>query len=113
MLAENYRITENWAAFVDPKTGQAVGVYSPVAQTMTCYRVGADGSTACSDCSYFAPTMRFSIKPGMELEYHIFITIGSSVEAVRKVFSGIRSWCQNNKPEFLSSPALSDATPAI
>lgn len=65
--AENYRITENWAAYVDPASGQGVGVFSPIAETMTAYRVGRDGSTAMSDCSYFAPTMRFAIKPQMEV----------------------------------------------
>jgi hypothetical protein len=38
--AENYRITENWAAYIDPTTGEGVGIYTPVAQTITCYRVG-------------------------------------------------------------------------
>jgi hypothetical protein len=40
MYAENYRITENWAAYIDPTTGEGVGIYTPVAQTITCYRVG-------------------------------------------------------------------------
>eukprot|EP00878_Enallax_costatus_P029819 GHUV01032377.1.p1 GENE.GHUV01032377.1~~GHUV01032377.1.p1 ORF type:complete len:265 (+),score=48.86 GHUV01032377.1:261-1055(+) len=35
---ENYRITENWAAYIDPSTGEGVGIYTPVAQTLTCYR---------------------------------------------------------------------------
>jgi hypothetical protein len=38
--AENYRITENWAAYIDATTGEGVGIYTPVAQTITCYRVG-------------------------------------------------------------------------
>eukprot|EP00879_Flechtneria_rotunda_P030094 GHRR01032647.1.p1 GENE.GHRR01032647.1~~GHRR01032647.1.p1 ORF type:complete len:106 (+),score=23.15 GHRR01032647.1:290-607(+) len=105
-------MTENWAAYIDPATGEGVGVYSPVAQTLTCYRVGDDGSRACSDCSYFAPTMRFAIKPGMQLSYHVFITMGTA-EQLRKVFSGIRGWAMANRPEFLQSAELVDAIPAI
>eukprot|EP00882_Tetradesmus_deserticola_P007056 GHRQ01007428.1.p1 GENE.GHRQ01007428.1~~GHRQ01007428.1.p1 ORF type:complete len:291 (+),score=78.98 GHRQ01007428.1:821-1693(+) len=109
---ENYRITENWAAYIDPTTGEGVGIYTPVAQTMTCYRVGKDGSTACSDCSYLAPTMRFALKPGFEMTYHAFITIGT-VEEIRREFSDIHGWAVNNRPGMLASPALADATPAI
>ncbi|KAF6253016.1 hypothetical protein COO60DRAFT_1549570 [Scenedesmus sp. NREL 46B-D3] len=109
---ENYRITENWAAYIDPTTGEGVGIYTPVAQTITCYRVGKDGSNACSDCSYVAPTMRFALKPGFEMTYHAFITIGT-VEEIRKEFSDIRGWAVNKRPEMLASPALAGATPAI
>lgn len=37
---------------------------------MTAYRVGNDGSCANCDCSYFAPTMRFALTPGMKFTYH-------------------------------------------
>lgn len=37
---------------------------------MTAYRVGADGSAAHCDCSYFAPTLRFAITPGLRFSYH-------------------------------------------
>lgn len=46
--AENYRITENWAAYIDPTTGEGVGIYTPVAQTITCYRVGKVSSVDTS-----------------------------------------------------------------
>jgi hypothetical protein len=54
-----------------------------VAGSMTAYRVGGNGSSACSDCSYFAPTMRFAVRPGV-LTYHTFITLGT-VEDIRCV----------------------------
>jgi hypothetical protein len=71
-----------------------------------------DGSDACSDCSYVAPTMRFALKAGFEMTYHAFIMIGT-VEEIRKEFSDIHGWAVNNRPEMLASPALADATPAI
>lgn len=108
---ENYRITENWAAYIDPATGNGVGVYTPMAGSMTAYRVGPDGSTAPSDCSYFAPTMRFAITPGMSLTYHVFITMGR-VEDMRRIFSGIRGWCASNRPAFIANP-VPEATLAI
>lgn len=46
LVAENYRITENWAAYIDPTTGEGVGIYTPVAQTITCYRVGKVGCSS-------------------------------------------------------------------
>jgi len=51
--------------------------YTPVAQSMTCYRVGPDGSTACSDCCYCAPTMRFSITLDTKLAYSCFVMVGT------------------------------------
>jgi len=108
---ENFKITENWAAYIDPTTKQGVGVYTPMAGTMTAYRVGKDGSTASSDCSYFAPTMRFAINPGMEFSYHAFITLGT-VEQIRKVFSGTREWALKNNPKLLENP-VPKATLAI
>lgn len=81
-------------------------VYLPIC------RVGQDGSCACSDCSYFAPTMRFSVKPGLEYVYHSFIMIGS-VEDIRQEFSGIRGWAANNRPQLLQCQAMADAVPAI
>lgn len=56
--------------------------------------------------------MRFALKPGFEMTYHAFITIGT-VEEIRKEFSDIRGWAVNKRPEMLASPALAGATPAI
>lgn len=109
---ENYRITESWAAWIDPSTGEGVGVYTPVAQSMTCYRVGPDGSTACSDCCYCAPTMRFSITLDTKLAYSCFVMVGT-VEQIRKEFSGIRSWAKVNNPQLLQCQGMADAVAAI
>ena len=75
-------------------------------------RVGEDGSCACSDCSYFAPTMRFAVKPGTEIVYHTFITMGT-VQEIRKEFSDIRGWAVKNRPQLLTCEAMAEAVPAI
>jgi hypothetical protein len=36
------KMNKNWVAYIDPKTGQGVGVFSPYAHLFTSYRVGPD-----------------------------------------------------------------------
>ena len=78
---EYFDIPEHWAAFVD-ESGEGVGVCTPSADQITCYRFrgGAD-----SDCSYLAPIATFSIRPGLTWEYDTYFLIGKP-EAMRARF---------------------------
>jgi len=51
----------------------------PVANQLTCYRFG-DGNAKKGACSYFAPLARFAIKPELDWEYDVYLTIGKSAE---------------------------------
>jgi hypothetical protein len=83
---EGRRITEHWAAYVD-KEDFGLGAYVPVSDHLTCYRFG-DGNAKKGACSYFAPLTKFAIKPGLEWEYDVYLTIGTSAE-IRKRFSDV------------------------
>jgi len=83
---EGRKMTEHWAAYVD-KEDFGLGVYVPVASQLTCYRFG-DGNPKKGACSYFAPLTKFAIKPGLEWEYDVYLTIGKSAE-IRQRFSEI------------------------
>jgi hypothetical protein len=73
--------TERWAAYVFPGTGWGVGVYSPLSDVVTAYRVGPDpqGNKAppSSDVSYFAPTVKFPLTPGQTYSYDVYVAVGS------------------------------------
>lgn len=79
--------TERWAAYLLPDSGWGVGVFVPKAWLgVTAYRVGPDGSTAPSDCSYFAHTVRMQLHPGMQpFEYRVYVTVGR-LNAIRQTF---------------------------
>ena len=84
---ERRTIAENWAAYVDPKTNRGVGVYVPIADTITCYRFSQPGQKGA--CSYFAPVKTMAITPGFQFEYEVWLTSGS-VEDIRKRFAALR-----------------------
>ncbi len=81
--------TENWAAYVDAKTGYGLGVYVPVASSLTSYRIGPDSNPTQSDCSYFAMTTRFALVPDMTYEYEAWLAIGR-VDDMRAAFDKVR-----------------------
>lgn len=85
---ESRQFSENWAAYVNTNNF-GVGVFVPVADTLTCYRFG-DGKREHGSCSYFAPLKSFAITPGIKFEYDVWLTIGSA-DDVRARFSAIRS----------------------
>lgn len=71
-------LKEQWAAYVDDN-GYGIGFYFPESDVITTYRRG-DGSQAGTlgrDCSYLAPVRSFEFSPGAELEYDLFITVGT------------------------------------
>lgn len=75
---ESRKFTERWAAYVD-KGNFGIGAFVPAATNLTCYRFGEGGSERGA-CSYFAPLIRFGIKPGMAFDYNVYLAIGSSSE---------------------------------
>ncbi|MCB1061687.1 MAG: hypothetical protein KDN20_02060 [Verrucomicrobiae bacterium] len=83
---ERREITEHWAAYIDPATNRGVGVYVPVADTITCYRFSKPGAKGA--CSYFAPVKTMAIVPGFTFEYEIYLTKGTP-EAMRNRFAAI------------------------
>lgn len=85
---EGRKITEHWAAYVDDNA-VGIGIFVPIARRLTCYRFG-DGRREHGACSYFAPLITLSIKPGFLFEYDAYLTIGS-VEEIRQRFKGIAS----------------------
>jgi hypothetical protein len=84
---EGRKITEHWAAYVD-KDDFGLGAYVPVSDHLTCYRFG-DGDAKKGACSYFAPLTKFAIKPGLEWEYDVYLTIGKPDE-IRARFKALR-----------------------
>lgn len=92
---ESHEISENWAAYVDPETGYGVGVYVPIADTITSYRFGKAGEKGA--CSYLAPVKTIAVTPGFEFEYRVWLTCGT-VEEIRRRFSRIRSEARVDAP---------------
>eukprot|EP00775_Hariotina_reticulata_P008538 gene8538-8720_t len=85
---EYFKPTEKWAAYVDDATGYGLGVFSPTADQLVAYRVGPEGSSARSDCSYMAPIVTAAIKPGMRFSYDYYIAIGR-LDQIRRWFADI------------------------
>jgi hypothetical protein len=85
---ESRKFSEHWAAFVNA-SDFGMGVFVPVADSLTCYRFG-DGKREHGSCSYFAPLKRFAITPGMRFDYDVWLTIGTAGE-IRERFQAIAS----------------------
>lgn len=92
---EGRKITENWAAYIDPETDRGIGVYVPVAEEITCYRFGQKGGR--DECSYFAPVKTLAVTRGFTFEYEVFMTAGT-VEEMRERFGRIRAAAGAAKP---------------
>ena len=75
---EGRKIPEGWVAWVNAQN-TGVGIFSPVAKEMTCYRFGASPQ-AKGACSYSAPLVKFAVTPGMHFEYELALTLGTPEE---------------------------------
>ncbi len=91
---ERREIDEHWAAWVDPKTGKGIGVFVPIADTVTCYRFGKPGGKGA--CSYLAPVKTMAITPGFQFEYRVWLTIGT-VEEIRARFAKLHAGLEKPK----------------
>lgn len=96
-----YTSTEPWSAYINDVSRKGIGVYTPKSVLTTAYRVGSDGSTKPSDCSYFAPLLIEAILPGTTLEYDVYITTGDILH-IRDVFYSI--FKQKPVPQPISKP---------
>lgn len=92
---ETHPISENWAAYVDPESEEGIGIYVPMADTVTCYRFGKPGAKGA--CSYVAPVKTIAIKPGFEFDYRVWLTSGS-IEEIRERFSRILVETEKSRP---------------
>lgn len=79
---------EHWAAYVD-NDNWGIGVYTPGTREMTCYRYKGTSGPKGSGCSYFAPLRTFAVINGLNLEYQVYLTIGT-VSEIRDRFYKIR-----------------------
>uniref|UniRef100_A0A383VGH5 Uncharacterized protein n=1 Tax=Tetradesmus obliquus TaxID=3088 RepID=A0A383VGH5_TETOB len=102
--------TEGWAAYLNPVTGWGVGVMAPHAWAgLTAYRVGPDWSTAPSDCSYFAHTIRMQLHPAMRrYSYKVYVTVGR-IGAMRRLFEKIGRFQPYKRPAADPVAAQNDA----
>ena len=90
----------NWAAYIRPKDGIGIGIYFPGTEQITYYRraqsdwgKGAEGPA----CSYLAPIRTMEISPGFEIEYEIFLKIGT-VEEIETAFESLRGVFEKSAP---------------
>lgn len=106
------KITEPWAAYIDPNTGKGVGIFSPKATLITSYRVGPDENPAPSDCSYVAPLMNFALKNGESYDFEYYIAVGT-IEEIRNIFKSKTGEApqrtQRNSQDDSSTPKAQDA----
>lgn len=80
--------TEEWCAYVNGKN-YGIGLYTPGTNTAVYYTHGAGpGGAAAGSCSYFAPVRSIHIKPGFELHYKAYLTIGD-IKDIRNTFKEI------------------------
>lgn len=87
-VGELYQPTERWAAYVDAETGFGLGIYNPIADQLTAYRVGPENSTAPHHCSYLALLITESIQPDTVVSYDAYIALGR-VDEMRKWFAEV------------------------
>ncbi len=92
---EYHTATEEWFAFVDSGR-HGIGVYTPGAHEITAYRHPGEAGPEGGGCSYAAPIRTLAVTPGLELEYDVYLTIGT-VEEIRERFSGIRATRQGTE----------------
>jgi hypothetical protein len=84
---EPRKIPEGWVAWVNSQN-TGVGIFSPVARELTCYRFGASPQ-APGACSYSAPLVKFAITPGIHFEYEMALTLGTP-EEMRAEFAKLK-----------------------
>lgn len=84
---ERVDATDHWAGYVDGG-GWGLGVFFPGTTEMTCYRYKGDGRSGPtgSACSYFAPVRTLAVTPGFELNYKVYLTVGT-VDEMRARFA--------------------------
>jgi hypothetical protein len=70
--------TSEWVAYLDDDNW-GVGIYTPGTTDFTVYRALGDGATGPngSACSYVAPLRTFALTKGKEIEYDVYLTIGT------------------------------------
>lgn len=85
---EHRKIPEGWFAWVNERN-TGVGVFSPIAKELTCYRFGASPQ-ARSACSYAAPLVKFAITPGINFEYKAALALGTP-EEMRVKFARLKN----------------------
>ncbi len=85
--SESRKIPEGWVAWVNNQN-TGVGIFSPVAKELTCYRFGSSPQ-AKGACSYAAPLVKFAITPGMHFEYEVALALGTP-EEMRAEFSKLK-----------------------
>lgn len=65
-----------WAGYINPDTGEGVFLESPLATSLTAYRVDISGNPPDSNCSYMAPLLdNYQIRPGSCTEYTFTVTL--------------------------------------
>ena len=80
--------SEEWCAYVNNKY-YGIGLYTPGTDTAVYYTAGTGpGGATAGSCSYFAPIRNLHIKPGFELNYKAYLTIGT-IEEIRQTFTEI------------------------
>ena len=99
---ERHERGECWAAYVDDQD-RGLGVYTPGTPEMTCYRFAGKPGPEGGGCSYFAPIRTLAITPRLELEYDVYLTIGS-VEEIRARFAEIHRQ-EDTPPDPAGPPA--------
>ena len=86
---ELQKSTEQWAAYVD-ENDWGCGVYFPGSTQLTTYRHPGPAGPKGGGCSYFAPIRSLAITKGMQLEYDVYLTIGT-VKEIRARFGRIKA----------------------
>ena len=87
-------MAEHWAAYVNDND-YGLGAYVPIAKELTCYRFSAGRKSEQGACSYFAPLTTFAVTPGMDFQYDLYLTAGSSSE-IRERFQKLHSHRDHN-----------------
>lgn len=79
-----------WVAYVDEQQW-GIGIYTPGTSEFTVYRALGDGTTGeqGSACSYVAPLRTFALKPGLVVEYKVYLTIGT-IDEIKTRFEKVK-----------------------
>jgi hypothetical protein len=85
-----FDIKENWVAYENPITKEAIGLYSPIATRVTAYRVGKnDNIPSRGDSCYCAPIITQALVPNTVFSYDLYIALGT-VDNIRNIFYRIK-----------------------
>ncbi|MEC7566769.1 MAG: sulfatase-like hydrolase/transferase [Planctomycetota bacterium] len=97
--------SSQWFAYLDNQDW-GIGIFTPDTTSFTCYRARGDGSNGArgSACSYVAPLRKLSLRPGLVLQYDVYLTLGKLADIERRFAIVRQQRAAVNNPAVVNRP---------